>query len=98
MGVNYHFAKQQFATADVGSGSFSTLLVPRPDVRSSPNNDRTGDQLQRSKSANSGQSTLWQTNAYSSNSFARSSSCVGMVRPSVFAVLRLMINSNFVGC
>jgi hypothetical protein len=35
---------------------------------------------------------------YSINSSARSSNCGGVVRPSAFAVFRLMINSNFVGC
>ena len=36
--------------------------------------------------------------AYSINSSARSSNCGGMVRPSAFAVFRLMTNSNLVGC
>ena len=35
---------------------------------------------------------------YSITSSARASSCGVMVRPSAFAVLRLMTKSNFVGC
>ena len=35
---------------------------------------------------------------YLINLFARASSSGGIVRPICFAVLRLMMNSNFVGC
>jgi hypothetical protein len=40
----------------------------------------------------------WVLGGYSITSSARASSVGGMLTPSVFAVFRLMTNSNLVGC
>ena len=84
-------------TRDVGSGS-SALGRCRLNVWITPETDRLTDISGRLKSARSRLMQCSKKHFYSITSSARASSVGGMSRPRPFAVLRLITNSNLVGC
>ena len=93
-----HYAPRQIRTADVRFGSKAAATIPILCVRFSPESCRESRRAARPLCAKSGLMHCSKKYRHSINSSARSSNCGGMVRPSAFAVFRLMTNSNLVGC
>src|SRR2546421_12323514 len=81
----------------IGSASQPAFPCPRI-VRSPPDSGGNADMLGLTLSANCGHMRRSKYHCYSMTSSARASSLSGMSRPSSFAVLVLITNSNLVGC
>jgi hypothetical protein len=82
--------------SDVRCGSKTVLAAPNRHFQSSPNNEHHPSAPACRKSANKRLMHRSNSAAYSITSSAWARSDVGMVRPSEFAVLRLMAASNAV--